>query len=117
MSMSRSRAEAASAARAEGRRSRLRRALADFSRASSSIARCSAIEAKIMASLTQQQFTVPDMDCQSCVSSITAAVQRLDGRAIIAADLKTKHVVVGSKAEAHEIMHAIEGAGFTVKAA
>lgn len=63
------------------------------------------------------QFTVPDMDCNGCVSSITKAVKRLDADASVTADLVTKHVVIGSNIEAHEIAHAIEGAGFTVEAA
>jgi copper chaperone len=70
-----------------------------------------------MAQSAPIQFTVSDMDCQSCVSSITAAVKRVDAGASVAADLGTKHVVVGSSVEAHEIADAIESAGFTVKAA
>jgi copper chaperone len=70
-----------------------------------------------MAQPTQLQFIVPDMDCQGCVSSITAAIKRLDSHAAIAADLETKHVVVGAKAEPEEILRAIEEAGFTVQAA
>ena len=66
---------------------------------------------------TQLQFTVPDMDCQGCVSSITAAIKRLDSRAAISADLETKHVAVGAKAEPEDIRRAIEDAGFTVQAA
>lgn len=69
-----------------------------------------------MAQSTPLQFIVPDMDCEGCVSSITRAVQRLDADASVSADLTTKHVIVGSTVEAHEIAHAIEGAGFTVKA-
>lgn len=65
----------------------------------------------------QLQFIVPDMDCQGCVSSITAAIQRLDSRARVAADLETKQVVVGARAEPDDIKHAIEDAGFTVQAA
>ncbi len=65
---------------------------------------------------TSLQFTVPDMDCEGCVSSITAAVQRIDAGASVAADLTTKHVVVGSVVDGREIATAIEDAGFTVKA-
>jgi copper chaperone len=70
-----------------------------------------------MAESTPLQFTVPDMDCEGCVLSITAAVKRLDADASVTADLATKHVVIGSGVEAHEIAGAIEGAGFTVKTA
>jgi copper chaperone len=71
----------------------------------------------MMAQSTPLQFTVPDMDCKSCVSSITDAIQQLDDKASVSADLETKQVVIGSTREAHEIAAAIEAAGFTVKAA
>ncbi len=71
-----------------------------------------------MAKSTPLQFKVPDMDCQSCISSIEQAVHKIDSEASVAADLKTKHVIIGSeKAEAHEMMAAIEKAGFEIKAA
>jgi copper chaperone CopZ len=71
-----------------------------------------------MAKSTPLQFKVPDMDCESCVSSIEQAVHGIDAAASVAADLETKHVVVGTaKAEAHEVMAAIENAGFAVEAA
>jgi copper chaperone len=69
-----------------------------------------------MAESTPLQFTVPDMDCESCIAAITTAVRRIDAQASIAADLETKHVVIGSTVEAHEVAAAIEDAGFTVKA-
>ena len=70
-----------------------------------------------MAMPTPLQFDVPDMDCQSCVKSITAAVHRVDAHAHVSADLKTKRVVIGGESEAHAFVSAIEAAGFTVKAA
>jgi copper chaperone CopZ len=70
-----------------------------------------------MAKSTPLQFKVPDMDCQSCVSSIEAAVHKIDSGAHVAADLDSKRVVVGSDAAAHELMAAIEAAGFEVQAA
>ncbi len=70
-----------------------------------------------MAQSTPLQFSVPDMDCQGCVSSITNAIKQLDADAEIYADLETKLVVIGSTVQAHEAAEAIEGAGFTVKAA
>jgi len=70
-----------------------------------------------MAKSTPLQFKVPDMDCQSCVSSIEKAVHQIDAQASVAADLKTKQVIIGSeKAEVHEMMAAIEKAGFEVQA-
>ncbi len=70
-----------------------------------------------MAKSTPLQFKIPDMDCQSCVHSIEQAVHGVDAEASVAADLATKRVVIGSGAAAHEIMAAIEGAGFEVAAA
>jgi copper chaperone len=74
-------------------------------------------EEEIMAESTPLQFSVPDMDGESCVVSITDAVKRLDGGASVSADLETKHVVIGSTKQAHEVVQAIEQAGYTVKAA
>ena len=71
-----------------------------------------------MAKSTPLQFKVPDMDCQSCISSIEQAVHKVDANASVAADLETKQVIIGSeKAEIHEIMAAVEDAGFEVEAA
>jgi len=71
-----------------------------------------------MAKSTPLQFKVPDMDCQSCISSIEQAVHKVDANASVAADLETKQVIIGSeKAEIHDFMTAIEGAGFVVEAA
>jgi copper chaperone CopZ len=71
-----------------------------------------------MAKSTPLQFKVPDMDCQSCISSIEQAVHEVDADASVAADLETKQVIIGSeKAEIHEMMAAIEAAGFEVEAA
>lgn len=70
-----------------------------------------------MAKSTPLQFTVPEMDCSSCVNSITEAVHRVDAGAHVAADLATKRVVVGSDMDAETVMRAIESAGFDVQAA
>jgi copper chaperone CopZ len=71
-----------------------------------------------MAKSTPLQFKVPDMDCEGCVKSVEDAVHKVDADAHVAADLVTKRVVIGSDgAEAHDIMAAIEGAGFEVEAA
>ena len=70
-----------------------------------------------MVSSTPLQFDVPDMDCESCVKSITEAVQSVHPGASVSADLATKRVVIGGKGEPHDFMAAIEEAGFTVKAA
>jgi copper chaperone CopZ len=58
------------------------------------------------------------MDCASCVQSIEAAVHKLDAGASVSADLDTKLVVIGTSIpEAHEVMEAIQSAGFEVEAA
>lgn len=66
---------------------------------------------------TPLQFDVPDMDCDSCIRSITDAVHKLDPKAHVSADLATKRVVIGSFGDVHDFVTAIEGAGFTVQAA
>jgi len=63
------------------------------------------------------QFDVPDMDCKSCVRSITEAVHRVDADASVSADLDTKRVVIGGDGAAADFVAAIEGAGFTVSVA
>jgi copper chaperone CopZ len=68
-----------------------------------------------MANSTPLQFDVPDMDCDACVASITKAVQRVDPKASVSADLATKRVVIGTEGESHEFIAAIEDAGYTVK--
>ncbi len=70
-----------------------------------------------MANSTPLQFDVPDMDCDACIASITKAVQRVDPKADVSADLETKRVVIGAQGEPHDFMAAIEAAGYTVKPA
>jgi copper chaperone CopZ len=63
--------------------------------------------------MSQLLFTVPDMDCQGCVNSITAAIHRLDAGASVAADLATKRVMVDSDVAA-DFAGAIKQAGFEI---
>jgi copper chaperone len=70
-----------------------------------------------MTQTTQLQITIPDMDCAGCVSSITAAVKRIDAHATVAANLETKHVTIDSTNAAAELTAAIENAGYTVEVA
>ena len=56
-------------------------------------------------------FSIPDMDCGSCVRTITQAVHRLDAAASVVADLATKHVRISGNGD---FAAAIEDAGFTV---
>jgi copper chaperone len=63
------------------------------------------------------QFDVPDMECQSCVKSITKAVHLVDAGAQVSADLTTKRVVIGGTGAVRDYAAAIEDAGFSVKVA
>ena len=69
-----------------------------------------------MSSLAVLTFDVPDMDCQSCVRAITAAVHRLDAGAEVAIDLSVKRVSIGTDSR-QDFAAAIKDAGFTVTAA
>lgn len=60
------------------------------------------------------EFTIPDMECNGCVSAITGAVHALDPNAKIAADLQTHHVTIDSPITADALRDAITGRGFTV---
>jgi copper chaperone CopZ len=60
------------------------------------------------------EFTVPDMDCNGCVSAITGAVHALDPNAKIKADLATHHVSIDSPINAQALREAIISRGFTV---
>jgi copper chaperone len=59
-------------------------------------------------------FTVQDMTCNHCASSITEAVRSVDDGARVAVDLPT-HVVriEGGREDAAALRQAIEQAGFT----
>jgi copper chaperone len=70
-----------------------------------------------MAKSTPLQFDIPGIHCDGCARSITKAVQRVDPDAAVAVDVETKRVVIGSDADAHEIVTAIEAAGYEVQAA
>jgi copper chaperone CopZ len=70
-----------------------------------------------MAKSTPLQFDVPDMECESCIESITKAVHKIEPGAHVSADLKSKRVVIGGEGEPHVFIKAIQDAGFEVKAA
>jgi copper chaperone CopZ len=63
------------------------------------------------------RFTIPDMDCQGCVNSITRAVQAKDSSAKIYADLNTHVVEITSTLDTQTLTGVIDDAGFTVQAA
>ncbi|MCF3946818.1 heavy-metal-associated domain-containing protein [Acidiphilium sp. AL] len=60
------------------------------------------------------RFKVPDMECNACVASITKAVQKIDAKADVAADLAGREVAIASTATPQMLRAAIEAAGFTV---
>ncbi len=62
----------------------------------------------------QMEFSVPDMTCQGCVRSITAAVQRADEAARVSVDLTHKRVHIEGADDAQAMKKAIEDAGFSV---
>ena len=62
------------------------------------------------------RFTIPDMDCQGCVASITRAVHAQDAGAKVVADLDTHKVENDSAIESRLLAAAIDAAGFTVQA-
>jgi copper chaperone len=62
------------------------------------------------------RFTIPDMDCQGCVASITRAVQQHDAAATVAADLDSRKVEIESSLEPRLLAAAIDAAGYTVQA-
>ncbi|MEL6138465.1 MAG: heavy-metal-associated domain-containing protein [Cyanobacteria bacterium J06628_6] len=59
------------------------------------------------------QLTVPDMACDACVKSITAAVQTVDQSATVEADTKTKQVDIETTADESAIRAAITQAGYS----
>jgi copper chaperone CopZ len=59
------------------------------------------------------EFTVPDMDCEGCVRSITSAVKRVAPNAEVMADLATKLVRVTGDGTAEAFAAAMRDAGFT----
>ncbi|MEL7502994.1 MAG: heavy-metal-associated domain-containing protein [Cyanobacteria bacterium J06554_6] len=59
------------------------------------------------------QLTVPDMACDACVKSITAAVQTVDQSATVEADTKTKQVDIETTADESAIRTAITQAGYS----
>ena len=63
------------------------------------------------------EFNVPDMSCQGCVKSITAAVQRVQAQAQVSADLVSKRVQIIGATNAASMKAAIEDAGFSVTTA
>lgn len=57
-------------------------------------------------------FSVPDMECGSCVRAVTEAVRRLDAGAVVKTDLAARTVSIVTDSPA-DFAKAIEEAGFT----
>ncbi|HQT87326.1 MAG TPA: heavy-metal-associated domain-containing protein [Acidiphilium sp.] len=60
------------------------------------------------------EFTIPDMECKSCVSAITGAVHALDPNATITTDLTTHQISIESSINPQALREAITARGFTV---
>ncbi|MDZ7702494.1 MAG: cation-translocating P-type ATPase [Halobacteriales archaeon] len=62
-------------------------------------------------------LSVPEMDCQSCVGKVTAAVESVDGVLAVDARAATGRLTVShdATASAEAIERAVEGAGYTVE--
>lgn len=59
------------------------------------------------------QLTVPDLACEACSRTITAAVKAVDPEATVAAEPSTKQVEIESSASEGAIREAIVGAGYS----
>lgn len=58
------------------------------------------------------EFTIQDMHCSHCVQSITKAIQVLDAKATVTADLQTHKITVETSASEDEIRNVISAIGF-----
>lgn len=63
------------------------------------------------------QFTVNDMTCGHCASTITRAAKEVDASGVCEIDLATKRVRIESSHPAEEFREAIAEAGYTPVAA
>lgn len=58
------------------------------------------------------QFHIENMTCGGCVRGVTKAIQSVDPKAEVNADLTTHKVEVTSQAPRDQLVAALEGAGF-----
>ncbi len=58
------------------------------------------------------QLKVEDMSCGGCVSSITAALEKLDANLTVVADLESRSIEVTSTASEAQVREALENAGY-----
>jgi copper chaperone len=59
-----------------------------------------------------QRYKAPEMNCGHCVSTIEAAVKRVDPHAVISADLAGHQVTVQTQIDTDRIAAAIHSAGY-----
>lgn len=59
------------------------------------------------------EFTINDMTCGHCASTITKAVKEVDGAGRCEIDLSAKRVRIESSHPAEEFREAIQEAGYT----
>lgn len=59
------------------------------------------------------QFTVPDMACSACATTITQAVNAIDPAAKVSADTKTKQVQIDTEADETTVKQVIVQAGYS----
>jgi copper chaperone len=58
------------------------------------------------------ELKVPDMACGACAETITKAVLKVDPKASVKADPKTKQVTVETQASLTSVKEAITSAGY-----
>ena len=58
------------------------------------------------------QLKVPNMACGACAETITKAVLKIDPKASVKADPKTKQVTVETQANESSVKEAIAAAGY-----
>lgn len=61
-------------------------------------------------------YTVPGVSCGHCVSTITEAVESVDGVEVVDVDLASKRVTVRGQPEDVSVRAAITGAGYDLVA-
>lgn len=60
------------------------------------------------------QFTVPNMACSACATTIANAVKAIDPAAEVNADPKSKQVNINTQANETTVRDAIAAAGYTI---
>ena len=63
------------------------------------------------------ELSVKDMTCGHCVSTVTRAVKAVDPQASVQVDLEGKRVRIGGRRSAHEVMQALQEAGYPAELA